>query len=1046
MKRLSAVTAAILAFTVIWAQPLALTPAFSPLTASDTDITFNTYPNGDRIPDYSFCGYLAGEEGIPDLLTRNDVKVLKISAREGDMTAFLQSLIDYASGLEAGTEGFRAVLLLDKGLFRLEGSLRINASGIVLRGSGPETVLLGSGYSRETLIKIGGEDDRTYSAASAIDCSYLPVNSSYIPLKEGHGFKAGDKVRINRPSPHNWITDLGADRIGLYADYNLPAWKEGDFDLNFDRTVLSADEGGITVDVPIPQSFDARYGGGSVRSFIWEGRIQRFGVENLTLESEFEDGYPKDEDHRWIAVSIDNARDGWVRRVTARHFVSSAVAIFEGGSRISVEECKSLEPVGEIGGYRRLSFQTFGQQTLFNRCFSEEGYHDFSVGMSTAGPNAFVQCYAARPHGFSGALGGWSCGTLFDRVTVESEPIKFSYLDLDLQGGGWSSANSLCWQCRAPQIHLSDPPGAHNWAYGSRGQGYGNGSHAQNKLTHPENFYFTQYAQRKGTAPQDELDKIIRYNPEFSQTDAAFAARESARALEAAWTIDRWIDTLCARYPLRDNAVAFTDASTIKLPATKDAPAEKHLLTIENGLILRDGAYAAGGSTRTALWRGNLRPSEVRAAKPHLTRFVPGREGNGFTDRLEDVAKYIKDNALASFFHFPSLWYERRRDDHGRMMRADADVWAPFYEQPFARSGVLEANDRLSRYDLDRWNRWYWSRITRFSDIADRTGTAFFHEHYNQHNIIEEGAHWADYPWRQANNINDLGFPEPTYFQGDKRVFMAEQFYDLSNEKLVSYHKKYIRKNLDAVKDATNVFHHIGQEYTGPADFMKFWIRTVMEWEEENGIDVKIALNATKDVTDEILADPELCAAVDVIDIRQWNYRTDGRIYMPEGGVSLAPRQYARVMDTGTSDAECVWKAVREYRLRFPQKAVIYNATRVPGSVWAALLAGASLCQTPVAVDAPHFYERISAMQPLDQKMCSGRSWACSLSGKGYVIFTQENEFSFDLSADKSSYKLLWINAVSGKVVGKSDTVRGGKVAALKTPGQSEGGYIALFY
>lgn len=41
---------------------------------------------------------------------------------------------------------------------------------------------------------------------------------------------------------------------------------------------------------------------------------------------------------------------------------------------------------------RRSTFYTMGQQTLFQRCYSKQGIHDFSAGFCAAGPNAFVQC------------------------------------------------------------------------------------------------------------------------------------------------------------------------------------------------------------------------------------------------------------------------------------------------------------------------------------------------------------------------------------------------------------------------------------------------------------------------------------------------------------------------------------------------------------------------------------------------------------------------------------------------------------------------------
>jgi len=1020
--------------------------AFSPLEASETDIIFNTYPGGDRIPDYSYCGYMGGEAALPDLLSEEyagSIPVVKVPCTGAeDAGELIQKAIDRASSLPLGKDGFRAVVLLESGEYRIKGSLRIGSSGVVLRGEGQgKTVLRAAGTSRETLIKIAGRKDKKYtSEALPIACDYLPVNSLKIPLGSGHGLKAGMNVSISRPSTEEWIKLLGADKIGLYADYNIPSWAAGDFDLTFSRTVTEAGADYIIVDVPVPQSFDADYGGGSVRAFEWSGRIEKCAVENLSIISDYDPEYPKDEDHRWMAVSVDAARDCWVRRVDAQCFVSSAVFLLKGASRVSVEECRSLSPVGETGGYRRIAFQSFGEQNLFNRCYSEGAYHAFAVGALSAGPNAFVQCYASDSYSFSGALGGWSCGTLFDRVTVENAPLKFSYLDLDLQGGGWSAANSLCWQCRAPQIHIDNPPLSHNWAYGSKGQGYGRGSHGNNKITRPEYFYFTQYLQRGGKALRGELDKVIKYNPDFSKTDAAFAARESERSLEPALTMNGWIDTMCVRYPLAGLSEGFeqqivsldnkSKVSKTETPTTQT----KHPLSITNGRIAVDGKYLAGRSSRTALWRGTLRSSSVNTAGVHLTRFVPGMDGTGYTDVLDSLPLKFSKGGVAALWHFPALWYERRRDDHGRMTRADADVWAPFYEQPFARSGRGEASDRLSRYDLDRWNKWYWARVSDFSGIADECGVAFVHEHYLQHNIIEEGAHWIDYPWRDANNINSLGFKEPTYMQGDKRVFMARQFYDLCNQRLVSYHKKYIRKSLEEVSESSNTINHLGVEYTGPADFAKFWLETIRDWESESGKSPLVALSATRDVMDEVLGDSSLGGMVDVIDIRQWHYRSDSTIYAPKGGVSLAQRQYARIMDVGKTDLSGVWRAVREYRERYPEKAVLYNSSRAEGSDWVSFLAGASLCSLPKIEG--RFYSDALEMESLPAGYFGADTWAMGKSGVGFIAYCKDGQLRLPSDSSllgKSSYKLVWIDPNGGETLSKPTRVHVGVSCSAPT-------------
>ena len=133
------------------------------------------------------------------------------------------------------------------------------------------------------------------------------------------------------------------------------------------------------------------------------------------------------------------------------------------------------------------------------------------------------------------------------------------------------------------------------------------------------------------------------------------------------------------------------------------------------------------------------------------------------------------------------------------------DVWPPFYEQPFARSGVGFAWDGLSKYDLTKYNPWYWDRLKTFADVCDQRGLVLLQQHYFQHNIIEAGAHYADFPWRTANNINDTGFPEPPPYAGDKRIFQAELFYDVSHPVRRELHRGFIRQCLNNFTNNANV-------------------------------------------------------------------------------------------------------------------------------------------------------------------------------------------------------------------------------------------------
>ena len=54
----------------------------------------------------------------------------------GDNTAHVQAAIDKVSALPPDTSGFRGAVLLRAGYYRMATPLRIQASGVVLRGEG----------------------------------------------------------------------------------------------------------------------------------------------------------------------------------------------------------------------------------------------------------------------------------------------------------------------------------------------------------------------------------------------------------------------------------------------------------------------------------------------------------------------------------------------------------------------------------------------------------------------------------------------------------------------------------------------------------------------------------------------------------------------------------------------------------------------------------------------------------------------------------------------------------------------------------------------
>ncbi|MFT3786521.1 MAG: hypothetical protein QM770_10190 [Tepidisphaeraceae bacterium] len=439
-------------------------PAVAPGPKDGPLLVYTTAENGDRVPDYSYAGYMAGEKPIPTV----PAKLLVGDANADDNTRTIQAAIDQCGKLPVGADGFRGAVLIPPGEYKIAGSIVLNVSGVVLRGSGVGergTTLLATGFDRRTVIQVRGKP-RTVSTTQPIADQYVPVNAQQVKIKDSAGIATGDSVVITLPSTPAWIAALGMDDLG--GDRHGPSWRPGSRDVVFDRVVTKIDGSTLTLDAPLTIALDAKFGGATIAKADTSGLVRNVGVENLRVVSAFDAKNPKDEEHAWFGVGINDARDVWVRQVTFVHLAGSAVAAWESSSRVTVEDCKSLDPVGEIGGWRRNTFFTNGQQVLMQRLYSEAGVHDFAVGFAAPGPNAFVQCEAMNSNGESGPIDSAACGTLYDRVRIDGGALSLRNRTYQGQGVGWASFNGTLYNSTAPLIECHAPPRAelgvwHQW-------------------------------------------------------------------------------------------------------------------------------------------------------------------------------------------------------------------------------------------------------------------------------------------------------------------------------------------------------------------------------------------------------------------------------------------------------------------------------------------------------------------------------------------------------------------------------------------------------
>ena len=975
--------------------------------------------------DYSTCGYRASEQAIPDVKT-----AVSVDWQAGDCSARIQQAIDYVAALKPDAHGRRGAVCLGEGVFAISQPLHISASGIVLRGMGhSKTKLVKQGVERGAMIYIEGGawcevrgaryEVRGARCEDTIRVADEKVVAGSCTLTaDGGNLKAGERILIVRPCTREWIERLKMYDFGGGLDYT--GWKPTDIDITWDRTVKAVNGKTITLDAPVTTTISREFGGAYIVRNSPTEEVTECGIEDITLESAVNDWSlapsadafvnPKDEDHCWDGIYADKARDCWVRGVRFRHLAGSAVNLQKQTSRITVEDCIAQEPVSEIGGWRRQVFLTRGQQTLFQRCVSRKGIHDFAAGFCAAGPNAFVQCEAEESLGFSGSIGSWAAGLLFDIVNIDGHDLRFANLEQFQFGTGWNTANSMFWQCTASTIECYSPDDDNKCsAHGCWGTLTGNGEWtSSNDHVSPRSLFYDQLEKRLGKLPFDPCLLPMNTNATSSPTVEQAMAMAQESLTTPRLTMEMWIDSI--RQPK-----AQADGIHLTAARTTDSPETPIDYTVSKGHLTADGSLITGNQYSIPWWSGRVKDNFVaKDAKPAVTRFVPGREGKGWTDRIDSVVNFMADNHYASLDHNYGLWYDLRRTDHERVRRADGDVWAPFYEQPFSRSGQGTAWDGLSRYDLTKPNRWYWSRLNAFATKAAGRQILLFNEHYFQHNILEAGAHWVDCPWRPVNNINGTDFPEPVPFAGDKRIFLAEQFYDEQNPVLRPLHRQYIRMCLDQLKDQPNVVHLISAEYTGPYHFTKFWLETVAEWEAETGRRPLIALSCTRDVQDSLLADPTLNKVVDIIDIRYWHYNTEG-LWAPEGGKNMAPRQWMRKMKVGKTGFKEAYQAVSEMRSRYPDKAVTFYAQQYPDYGWAVLMAGGSLPNIPISERNADKWQRtflkeVCLMTPIEGQDCI----ALGDADKGYLICTQGDAPSIAVTSGK--YQVFSIDMKRGTI------------------------------
>ena len=431
---------------------------------SEGRLVYKAFPAGDRIMDFSAAGYRGGGVSLPM------VPVKKTVAPSGsDDTTAIQMALDEVARMEL-QDGFRGAVRLAPGEYQVSRPLTIKASGVVLRGSGSGTdgTILRMTGAPHVCFDIGDAKavPRLLGEPVPLTEAYVPSGADAFDVSSAAEFEPGDTVVINRPATPTWVAFMGMNT--LVRSGKPEHWVSGE--MHTERVIKSISGNRITLEVPLADSFDARYlnpPGGSVVKCDLTARPTEIGVEELRIVSPPQAVTITEPSNQ--ALQMDGVSDAWVRDLAVVNTVNS-FKFGEHTSRLTIERVDIRHEVATLGAAKPEDFWAGGTQTLIDHCSATgDNLFYFSTGARMMGPVVVLNC-VFHGNGHIQPHMRWGTGLLLDNCAVPDSGIDLMDRGIMGSGHGWTIGWSVAWNCTAKSFLIQQPPGSMNWAIGCTGE------------------------------------------------------------------------------------------------------------------------------------------------------------------------------------------------------------------------------------------------------------------------------------------------------------------------------------------------------------------------------------------------------------------------------------------------------------------------------------------------------------------------------------------------------------------------------------------------
>lgn len=389
--------------------------------AATGKMEYKSLPKGYRMMDFSSAGYRGGGEALPMVAATVELTPIK-----GDNSNSIQAAIERVAANKPDEDVFKGAVLLSAGTFPCEKPIRINQSGVVLRGSGRGnggTILLMKGDAHTCIIAEGNQATELVKETVITD-DYLASGTNTVHLAKTQHLKTGDMIRFVRPFTTAWAWFMGMDN--LVRDGKNQTWLKGP--THIDITIVSLEGDRATPDLPLTDSNDAEMLGiKSVEVHLVKksGLLKAVGIEAPEQSVLLKDSAFK-------GIEFKDAEDRWPRDLSVADTIG---AIHLSADRMTVKNVDLSYAKPIIGAAKPADLGANGSQLLFDGCTGtgDELFY-FGTFSGNGGPNFLLDCH------FRGN------GSIQPHMR-------------------WAVA----WNCKARHFTIQNPPGAGNRAIGCEG-------------------------------------------------------------------------------------------------------------------------------------------------------------------------------------------------------------------------------------------------------------------------------------------------------------------------------------------------------------------------------------------------------------------------------------------------------------------------------------------------------------------------------------------------------------------------------------------------